>query len=128
MRPSWLTFTYHAQFRLDAGNPTWAASVLKEVRLPRWTYEAHDRGAAVFSRAPQRLPEGRAEARLRLLPSKPMPKVSLEVAVHGRWRPEDEDRRPPPSVADIIEEAEALLVLLGCRSPRFFHDSAERWR
>lgn len=119
MRKSWLRHIYEAEFRLDSAGPNWAAQILREIRLPRWTYEGHDYGAAVFTRAPQKLPEGSTEVRLRLLPEKPKPHVSMEVDIEGRWTEDDEMRSPPMGMADIHEEAEALLVLLGCRSPRF---------
>ncbi len=118
----WLRFHYAAEFRLDSSGPTWAADILKEVRLPRWVYEAHDRGAAYFVRAPQRLSQGMTEARLRLLPGAPMPEVGLDILIDGTWSEDDVLMSPPNAFADIHEEAEALLVLLGCRSPRFYHE------
>ncbi len=120
-RRGWLRYHYTAEFRIDASGPTWAADILKEVRLPRWVYEAHDRGAAYFVRAPQRLSLGHTEARLRLMPGSPMPEVSLDILVDGTWHEDDALGEPPSAFADIHEEAEALLVLLGCRSPRFYH-------
>ena len=124
MRGSWLRFTYDGDVRLDPAGPTWAPAVLKEVRLPRWSYEVHDKGAAVFVRTPQKLSDGPAEARLWLRPAGGLPEVRLEILLEGRWSDDDERRSPPPSFADIREEAEALLVLLGCRSPRFkFRDT-----
>ena len=114
-----LRFSYEATFRLDPSGPTWSPAVLREVRLPRWGYAIHDRGTAVFARAEQRLEEGPTEARLRLTPGKPMPDVSLDIDINGRWSASDERMAPPPRFADILEEAEALLVLLGCRTPQF---------
>lgn len=119
MRPSWLCHRYEATFQLDDRGPTWAKSVMEEIRLPRWAYEGHDRGAAVFVRALQSGHGGPTEARLRLLPEAPKPSVTLEVSIQGRWTDDDETRPPAPGIADVLEEAEALLVLLGCRSPRF---------
>lgn len=123
MRPSWLRYRYEAEYRLDAAGPNWLPSVLKEVRLPRWTYEGHDRGAALFVRVSQKLPEGPAEARLSIGPERPLPQVALEIDLGGRWSQDDQARPAPAAFADILEEAEGLLVLLGCRSPRFFHDA-----
>lgn len=121
-RRSWLRFGYDATFSLDPGGPTWATAVLKEVRLPRWSFELVDKGAAVFVRTVEETSIGPAETRLWLVPERPMPQVRLQVAVQGRWTDDDEVRRPPPGFAHLLEEAEALLVLLGCRNPRF------RWR
>ncbi len=121
-RRSWLRFRYAASFHLDPGGPTWATAVLKEVRLPRWSFEHVDRGAVVFVRTLQDLADGPTLARLWLTPGDggdPRPTVELEVAVQGRWRDDDELRAPPPAFGDLLEEAEALLVLLGCRGPRF---------
>lgn len=119
MRRSWLRFSYEARFSLDPGGPTWATAVLKEVRLPRWSFEHVDKGAAVFGRTPLETSLGPADARIWLAPGTPFPQVLLEVAVPGRWTDDDEMRRPPPGFVHLLEEAEALLVLLGCRSPRF---------
>ena len=116
---SWLCRTFDASFQLDRGGPTWAAAVLREVRLPRWAYDGHDKGAAVFVRVPGKTADGPTEARLHLTPGHPLPEVRLTICIHGRWDADDERSLPPPSLADIYEEAEALLVLLGCRSPRF---------
>ncbi len=121
----WLRFHYTAEFRLDGSGPTWAADILREVRLPRWVYEAHDRGAAYFVRAPQRFSHGNTEARLRLMPGAPLPEVSLDILVDGTWDEDAVTMSPPASFADIHEEAEALLVLLGCRSPRFYHEKTK---
>jgi len=121
-RRFWLRFRYEATFSLDPGGPTWATAVLKEVRLPRWSFEWVDKGAAVFVRVEAETELGPAETRLWLHPEKPLPRVALEVAVPGRWTEDDEVRRPPPGFAHLLEEAEALLVLLGCRNPRL------RWR
>lgn len=128
MRRSWLVFGYDATFQLDPAGPTWDARVLRDIRLPRWGYDIHDRGWAVFLRTEQRLPEGPAIARLMLLPERPRPQVRLEILVQGPWEEDDERRTPPPSFADVREEAEALLVLLGCRSPRLRFVKTERRR
>lgn len=116
---NWLRHIYEADFRLDAAGPTWAASVLRTVRLPRWTYEGHEYGAAILSRVPQKMTEGMTDVRIRILPEKPKAIISMEVDIRGNWSEDDEIRPPPPGMADIHEEAEALLVLLGCRSPKF---------
>lgn len=124
----WLSFHYEAEYSLDAGNPNWAPTVLKEVRLPRWTYEGHDRGAAFFVRASTKSPDGPLEARLRIGPDRPLPDITLDVAIQGRWTEDDARRRPPEHIADVLEEAEALLVLLGCRGARLFFARTERTR
>ncbi len=126
-RRSWLRFGYEARFSLDPGGPTWATAVLREVRLPRWSFEHIDHGAVVFVRTVQDLGDGPTQARVWLKPGQEsgpaaqarLPEVRLEVAVQGRWTDEDEVRSPPPAFGQLLEEAEALLVLLGCRSPRF---------
>lgn len=128
VRRSWLVFTYEATFQLDPAGPTWDERVLRDVRLPRWSYDIHDKGWAVFLRTEQKLSEGPTFAKLRLLPERPRPQVQLEVHVEGRWSDDDERRTPSPGLADIREEAEALLVLLGCRSPRLRFGGAERRR
>lgn len=125
MRRSWLRYRYEAEYRLDAAGPNWLPSVLKEVRLPRWTYEGHDRGAARFVRVTQKLPEGPAEARLAIGPERPLPEVVMTIDLEGRWQEDDRGRAPPAAFADILEEAEGLMVLLGCRSPRFFHEGTK---
>lgn len=127
-RRSWLRFDYDATFSLDPGGPTWATAVLKEVRLPRWSFELVDKGAAVFVRVLAETSLGTAETRLWLHPEKPLPHVRLQVAVQGRWMDDDEVRRPPPDFAHLLEEAEALLVLLGCRNPRFRWQGTVRTR
>ncbi len=133
-RRSWLRFGYEARFSLDPGGPTWATAVLREVRLPRWSFEHIDHGAVVFVRTVQDLGDGPAQARIWLKPgietgpaaAAKLPEVKLEVAVHGRWTNDDEVRSPPPAFGQLLEEAEALLVLLGCRSPRFKFRGAVR--
>ena len=127
-RRSWLVFCYDADFQLDAAGPTWDARVLRDVRLPRWGYDLHDKGWATFLRVEQRTQDGPAFAKLLLRPGTPRPEVRLEVHIEGRWTDEDERRTPPPGLGDIKEEAEALLVLLGCRSPRLRFAAAERRR
>lgn len=114
----WLRFHFRADFRLDAAKPRWTASVLKEVRLPRWTYESHDRYAAIFARAPQTTAMGPTEVSIRLLPGEPMPTVTMDIEVQGKWGDDDRGRHPH-GFGDIYEEAEALVILLGCRSPSF---------
>ncbi len=121
MARNWLRHVYEADFRLDAAGPTWAASVLREIRLPRWTYEGHDYGHAILSRVTQKLADGPTDVRIKILPEPPRAHITMEVDIQGRWDEDDEQRAPPPGMADIHEEAEALLVLLGCRSPKFRH-------
>jgi hypothetical protein len=127
-RTCWLCHRYEASFQLDSRGPTWAPAVLQEVRLPRWSFEGVDKGAVVFVRATQPSPNGATEARLRLTPSSPRPEVTLEVCARGKWDVDDEDDPPPAAYADILEEAEALLVLLGCRSPQLRCKGAQRLR
>ncbi len=124
----WLRFDYEADFELDPAGPTWDARVLRDVRLPRWTYDIHDRGWAVFTRVEQKLSDGPTTARLLLRPGRPRPDVRLEILVHGDWQADDDRRTPTPGLGGIKEEAEALLVLLGCRSPRFRYQETYRVR
>lgn len=128
VRRSWLVFSYDATFQLDPAGPTWDARVLREIRLPRWGYDIHDKGWAVFRRTEQSLSDGPTTAKLMLLPERPLPRVRLEMWVHGTWQDDDERRTPPASLGIVKEEAEALLVLLGCRSPRLRFAGTERRR
>lgn len=123
-----MNYRYLGDVRVDQSGPNFSPAVLQTIRLPRWTYESQDMGASVFGRAQQRLPIGLTDAKLKLRPAKPLPAVELVISVYGRWEVWDEDSPPPPGFGDLKEEAEALLILLGCRSPRFRYDHAWRTR
>ncbi len=78
--------------------------VAEEIRLPTWSYEARERGELVFARATADIQGRPATTRLYL----PMAgdTANIEVAVKGPVE--------HPILADLVAEAEALLILLGC--------------
>jgi len=121
---------FRMDFRTREKRPAWNPRVAEEVRLPTWTFEAAQQGSLVFVRSAEHVTGGDATARLFLTPaSMEHPAAAqLDVAVHGRWSDEDEAHPPIGSVQDLVDEAEALLVLLGCVRPRARFEGAERTR
>ena len=115
-----LRMRFDVAFAVDRPRMTWNARVAQEVRLPTWSFEVKERGTVVFVRAEQETTAGTAVARLFLheATDEAPAQAHVEVGVTGRWR-EEHERAPPVAAVDgLVEEAEALMVLLGCHAPR----------
>lgn len=130
MRARVLRLRFDVAFALDRPRLTWNARVAEEVRLPTWSFEVKERGAVVFVRAEEDTSAGRATARLFLneASDEGPAHAHIEVGIHGRW--EDAAERSPPigAVDGLVEEAQALMVLLGCHAPHARFRDAYRTR
>ncbi len=116
-RAGYLRMRYHMDFRAGRPGPNWSPFVAEQVRLPTWSFEARERGELVFVRTGD---DSRVTARLFLRPGTPAhaPSAALEIAVHGRWQDSDADHPGLASNQHMVDEAEALLVLLGVHRPK----------
>jgi hypothetical protein len=122
-----LRFAVH--FRLP-GRPRWNRRVAEEVRLPTWSFETAERGALVFVRSQEPLQGHEALARLFLHddPATAGAPAIFEVGMRGRWTDAHEREPPLAAVQDWVDEAEALLVLLGAPRPHAHFLEAFRTR
>lgn len=118
--PSYLRLRFHMDFRTRDGGPKWNRFVARGIQLPTWSFEAEEGDELIFYRALESTPAGNASARLFVRRTGPdaSDRVTLEIAMRGRWKEKDERNPPLAAVEHMADEAEALLVLMGVRSPK----------
>ncbi len=113
--------TWHRHtWRVHLGHPrpNYNARVAEEIRLPTWGYEATERGELVFDRPTADIAGKPATTRLYL----PMAGDTATIEIATRVKTDK------AVLAELVGEAEALLIVLGCPHAGAMYDGVETTR